>query len=689
MSYLRRLPKSSALAALTVSAALLLPPALAHAADPLTVENQLEDTKQILTPAQADTINAEIDKVRDSGVNLYVVLVDNFDGSRSADQWCIDTGEKSKLASNAVIFAIAGTERSYAICSGPDSNVAQGTLTAAANSAAQAMRGKEVSGPVLTQAVTRLGERLTDNAGQAQPAPGGENKNNGPHPADPGGGYSSSNAFKLVPFLLLIGATFFALFVVRQARKRRPNYPNELAQTTPASDLEQLRSQASVALMHTEDAVHAAGDDLAFARAQFGQIATEAFAQAHREADQLVGRAFELQSQLETSAAQPAQQQQVAQEILQLCDQARQLLDSHGEEFTRLRNVEANAPAAINDLRERVREARQLIERTRSEIEGLKLTFSSTSLRSILDNPQSASQLLDAAESNLDAAQSALDTDRAEATHRIGIAQRAFGQAMVHIEEVMSASNDLAKSDERLAQAIGSISSDIKDVDRLASRDRAFGPLVEDAEAAISYAHQARRGQGDPLEALSKLRTAEDALDTALAPLREASERKNRHLERLRTDFELTDDALRRAKAFLATHRGVASEAARQFFRRAEEQRQEAHGIYQTDAAGAIELLRVAKLNAEKAISVADDDSRRGRQAYQQEGTGSIDPWSLVLGGILLGDRGGHSRGNWNAGGFGGGFDGGFGGGFGTGSSGTFGSSFGGGGWSSGGSGKF
>lgn len=688
MRYLRRLPKSSALAALTVSAALLLPSALAHAANPITVEDQLEDTKQILSPSDADHINAEIDKVRESGVNLYVVLVDNFDGTSSADQWCIDTGEKSKLASNAVIFAIAGTERSYAICSGPDSAVPQGTLTAAASSAAQAMRGEEVSGPVLTDAVIRLRERLTDDAAQA-PAPGSNSDKTGTQNPS-----SSDNSPLLLltalPILLLMGGVMLLLYVIARARKLRSKHPQMLSQNAPAPNLEQLRSQASVALMNTEDTVHAAGDDLAFARAQFGQIATESFAKAHEEADQLVRRAFELQSQMDSATAQPAQQQQMAQEILQLCDQAQQLLASHSEEFTRLRNVEANAPAAISDLRERVREARQMIERTRSEIEGLKLTFSEESLRSILDNPQAAGQLLDAAESNLDAAQTALDTDRAEATHRIGIAQRAFGQAMVHIEEVMSASNDLAKSEERLAQAIGSISSDIKDVDRLAGRDQAFGPLVEDAEAAISYAHQARRGQSDPLEALSKLRTAEDALDSALAPLREASERKNRQLERLRTDFELTDDALRRAKAYLATHRGVASEAARQFFRRAEEQRQEAHGIYQTDATGAIELLRVAKLNAEKAISLTDDDSRRGQQAYQQANTGGIDPWSLVLGGILLGDRGGRSHSDWNLGGFGGGFGGGgFGGSFGGGSAGSFGGSFGGGGWSSGGSGKF
>lgn len=655
----RRFPKPTSVATLAIVLVGLLLPAQASAADPITVTSQFEDPGQIIPSSATAPINEQIDAARDSGINLYVVIVDSFAGASSADQWCTQTGEKSHLASNAVIYALAARERSYAICAGPSSPVPQSQLTAAANKAAQTLRGQEVDATAVTKAVEKLRERLTSASGSSSAKTS-----------------ASFSLGKLMPFIFMLVVIFVVIAFFLNKRKARSGSQTPASFGQAPVNLEQLRSDAAVALMNTEDAVHSASDDLAFARAQFGQIATQSFADAHHQAEELVRQAFEVQTQLESSS--PQQQAQLCQSILGLCQQAQQLLAAHAEEFTRLRNVEANAPAAISDLRERVQEARQMVARSRSELEALQLTFSPTTLHSILDNPQAASDLLDAADSNLTAAQAALETDRAEATHRIGIAQRAFGQAMVHIEEVMSAANDLSKSEERLTQAIASITSDIRDVDRLASRDQTFGPLVEDAEGAINHAHQARRGQGDPLEALSKLRTAEDALDTALASLREADEHEKRQQERVRTDFELTDDALRRAKAYLATHRGVADGSARQFFRRAEEQRQEAHQIYQSDAAQAIELLRVAKANAERAISLTDEESQRQAQNYHSRGSG-IDPWSLVLGGILLGDHGGSRGGNnWSSGGFGGNFSGG-----------GFGGSFGGGGWSSGGSGTF
>ncbi|MDO5721806.1 MAG: hypothetical protein Q4P06_04600 [Actinomycetaceae bacterium] len=678
------------LTTLLTSLLLLVSPA-AWAADPLQVADHLEDRVELFSSDFESQMRTELNDTTASGVNLYVVLVDTFTGADSADHWCVRTGEASKLASNAVIYALATKERSYAICGGPDIPFTQTQLSAGAGAAVKELQGKNVDAPTVLAAVQTLTTQLRKDIGvAATPAPSSAASS-----ATTGSGAEANSEGSSISWLFLAFVGSIALIGVItyfQSRRKGKTLPVKLAAKSgpggkETTDADSLRNQAAVMLMRTENIVHNAGDDLAFARAQFGNISTEKFAAAYKQADALVSQAFELQRQQEE--ANSTASLILSTQIMAKCQSAQELLAKYSEEFTKLRNIEANAPAAIADLRERIGEARGRVERTHAEIEALKLQFSPATLRTVLQSPATASQLLDAAEESLEAAQKRLGDDRAEAVHRIEIAQRAFGQAMVHIEAVMNASTDLAKSDERLVAAIASISSDIADVDRLATRDQVFGPLVQDAEAAIEAAHAARRKEGDPLQALTKLQQAEEALDLALASLREQDENRTRNEQRLRTEFELTDDALRRAQSFLSTHRGVASQTARQFFRRAEEQRQDAYEKHHSSPEEALELLRVAKANAEKAIDLvgADLQQAHSNRPTASGGTvGGIDPWSLVLGGILLGDNrsggrtspgwGAGSGSGWNTGGFGGGFGGGFSGGVG-------------GGWSSGGSGKF
>lgn len=664
-------------------AAVSLTGPLAWAGASITVEDHLEDTVSVLNSDARQTVEEEISHATDAGVNLYVVLTDEFSAG-SADKWCTATGEKSGLADNAVIYALAVEERSYAICSGPNAPLGSGDLTAAASAAAKKLKGQDVTGKTVTAAVAELSDQLVSRAAGGSGAAGREDGSSG----------ASQPASQLdfwVPFILICAIGLVGLFLiyvlVKFGHKLSSSHSDNAAKLAGGTKVPPISfEQAGVLLMQTDDEVRAAADDLAFARAQFGTLETESFQSALNDAEVLVRQAFSLQSQGES--ADPTLRAQLAAQMVQLCNRANATIDRQVDAFNALRNVESNAEGAIADLRERIGEARERVGRARSELDSLRLTYSEQTLHSITDNPEQAEQLLNACEQTLGKADQALSTDRSQTVHLVTLAQRAFGKAMSEIEEVLSASQDLEQASTRLTEAIASISSDIEDVDRLASRDLTFGPLVQDAEAAIASAHQARREQADPLLALSRLRQAEDELDVALSPLREKEAKARKQAQRLRSQFLDTDAMLRRAKSFISSRRAVASPQVRALLSRAEEQREQAYGMRESDPDNAIEFLKTAKVNAQRALDAAQSDYDRsdfGSSGRSRSGSNrnDIDLASMILGGILFGS-GSHSSsggfgqrsGGWGSSGWSGGSSS-------WGSGGSFG------GWSSGGSGKF
>ena len=142
----------------------------------------------------------------------------------------------------------------------------------------------------------------------------------------------------------------------------------------------------------------------------------------------------------------------------------------------------------------------------------------------------------------------------------------------------------------------------------------------------------------------------------------------------------------------ITTRRGAVSSGARTRISEALRVFDEAQAQAGNDPSGAMGLLTRAEQLGEQALTEAQNDmsswggSGGFGSPYGGRRSAGIDPWSVVLGGILLGGGGGRRHsGGWGGGGFGGGsFGGGGGGGF---SGGSFGG--GGGGWGNFSGGRF
>lgn len=645
-----------ALGALLIPLGTLTPLASATAAE--TMSDRLTDVHGFLSSDETSQVDDRLDRALTEGVNLYAVITDDFGGTNSTE-WCVETARQSDVPDSAVLYVLATQQRRYALCQGATAPVSSTAVAQAGENAASQLSANPLDGASVVAAVDVLADDLVQAAsgstGSSSSAPSSSSSGFGP---------------LIVIGLLILGGGLIVVIVAKvRSSQKRANF----VQTT-TSTLE----QAGVDLMNADDEVRAAREDLAFARAQFGELKTEKFAEALKEAEDYVAQAFVIQKEAD-SAPTEVQKIHVAERISELTEKVKAILSTHTEQFRQLRDLESNVDQAISDLRVRIGEAQGNSQRARAEINALKLTYETESLKSILDNPDQADKLLTASSDALDEAEQFLPDRRSEALFHVNLAQRAFGQAMNQIQEVMDASDDLAQAQSRLTQAIASISSDLDDVTRLASDDTAFAPLVADARAAIAAGSAAREGQGDPLAALSHLRTAEDALDTALDPLRDREEQRSKRHAKLVNRFDEVDEAIKRADVYLSSSRGVASQRSRSLVSEAKRHRDQAARVYREDQEQAFDLLRQAKAEAQASI----DDVFTGRQMYTPQQSGGIDLGTLILGGILFGGGSNNSSSShgssWGSGsgwGSSGGFSGGFGGGFG-------------GGWSSSGSGSF
>lgn len=400
-----------------------------------------------------------------------------------------------------------------------------------------------------------------------------------------------------VGLVLLIGV---GILMARSSRSTRQSMARAAARDESA--LEDRVELAGSRLLEADELARSASDELEFARVQFGISATQAYADAIEAAKGGLLKAFELQQQM-NEAPNLAARAALADHVIGTLDAVMPALIQSREHFVKMRDAQAGADEQVGEVRALIDEARGKIPSMQAELEALKVAYPQMSVASLEDNPGQAAALLDSAEKNCDQAASLLATDRAEALRTLDRARRAVSMAGHQIQAVLEAQSDLSQADERLAQAIASITADLADVRTLGADEEAFAPLVKDANAAVDQARQARGGHGDPLAALENLRLAEDALDAALAPLRGQTDARSRQEGSAQRQLEDAVVAIRRARAFVQSRRGLVPLEGRSTLMSAEGALTRARALVNSSPAQSIAASQEAIAQAEKVLN--------------------------------------------------------------------------------------
>ncbi len=620
------------------------------AAQPLDLPGRITDPDGVLGN-QTDEVEAAMDRLEaDTPYQLYVVYVDTFDG-QDAQTWATATANLSGLGRDDVLLAVATEDRRYDLSA--DNNIG---LSDASLDRVQAAVEDELSQEEWAQSAIVAADTLRTEAAGSSSSGG------------------SGWLIALVVGLLAIAGFFVVRAILRKRRgtagpQDGADEADELSQL-PTDELDRRSSSALVAI---DDAVKTSEQELGFAQAQFGLEATKEFQVALETGKQKVSQAFSLRQQLDddTPEAEPQARTMMAQ-IIALCAEVAASLDAESAQFDELRDLQSRAPEVLDTVEQRAGEVETRIAPARSTLAGLFATYPEAALASVANNPDQATQLLAGAREAVTAGRTALEgKDRASAVAHARAAENAVGQAVVLLDAVDSAGEDLAQAGKRLDVAVASITADIADAARLAPGDPAVTARSTEAQAAVADAQAARTG-GDPLAALRRLTDAEAAIDAALAPFRESAEQAARAAALLRDTLGRVDSQIRATNSFIETRRGAVGPEARTRLSEAIRYLGEARALQPSDPVRALATAQQADSLAQSAAQLAQRDAATWEQ--QQNGPGMFGGGSgggnnvggMVLGGILLDQilRGGGGGGRRSSGGFGGGFGGGgFGGG--------------------------
>jgi hypothetical protein len=659
-------PVLSSVLGLTVAASAFFGGTVLPAADPVSLSGEITDSAGVLSPAQAAEVQDALDQLaRDTDYQLYVVYVDDF-GSVSRDDWAQQTADLTGLGPQDLMLAVATDARVYTLAPQSVAGLSSSALDSVAADVEDDLRGDDWSGAAITAA-----------DGIRSAATGGSSGSSG-----------SSLGWLFIGGLLVIGVITLVAYLAsrRRAGQRPVGVGGRGHQQIPTAE---LNRRSASALVGIDDALRTADQELGFAQAQFGPEATGEFERVLAQAKQQVNEAFRLRQTLDDDVpdAEP-QIRETATRILQIVEQVAGALNAQEQAFSKLREVEERAAAALQEHSRSAADQRARIATARTTLDTLAARYPADALASVRQNPDQAGALLDEVDTALAQGTQAVEGgDRRTASRYARAAQEALGQVRTLLDAVDHAGAELATIGARLDAGIASISADLDDAARMAPQDPTVQARAADARSRIEAARTARAGTGDPLAALRDLTTAEAALDNALAPMREAVDRARRAQGLLDQVLGRVAAGLRGTGDYIETRRGAVGPQARTRLAEADRLYRAAADQRDSDPERALAAAQQAEQRIAEAQRLAQQDVQQAdRDRWDDRGPGGGGGLNgvggMVLGGILIdsilrgggggfggGGFGGGSRGGggFGGGGRGGGFGGG-GGGFGGGS---------------------
>ncbi|WP_311776839.1 TPM domain-containing protein [Trueperella abortisuis] len=634
--------KPHVLASALMALGAVLVPTTAFAEPPQELDSRFTDLAGVVDDDAAAA--AQISEV--PGDDLWVVTVNNLDGM-DAQQWAAQTHKTSGMDryDGVIVISVETSEVGWHSTSNTD--VTEAVLNKSLSPYVMELFGKGE----WDRGVTTLAKNVASLA-------------RGGNLVDDSGGF---------PWPLVgIGVAALGTGGALALNKRRKVKAS-------AADADKQVQTASAALLAIDDEVRAASAELEFARAEFGLEATQSFQQTIDKAREATSAAFQIHSQLHDADPEtPQEKLDLSAKITELVTSAREALESHTKEFSKLRNLAAHVEAKTAEFRTRMSEIDQRLELGTRTVDNLEANYPASALATLRTYPAQVTHLLEATSQSLQSADAELAAgDRNGAVPYVRMAEATLDQASQLTQALLNAPQQLEAASEEMRTRVASLSSDIADALRLAPTDPTVGPLLATAQEAVQRASGAN---ADPFRAVEELHDTETKIDLALEPFRAAEETRKKLEANVSQALQYARRAIDDAEATVTRYRASARSGAR-------EQLAYARDSYQRATRGGdpqerLQLAEAARVAANRAKQAALTDVERmdrggpygsggyssGDDAFAGALAGSI--LSGVARGILMGGFGGGGFGGGGFGGRQGGSGGGFGGGFGGGATG-------------------
>ncbi len=645
-----RLRWAAAMMSAAVVAATAIGGTAALATPPVTLgSGYVLDDADVLSPSEESEAQSRLEQLKsDTGLDLWVVYVDQFTDPSDRVDWANQTAEDNGLGTTQYLLAISTEGRQYYL-----SGDSAGPLTGDQLDAIEQQRIQ----PALAQddwlgAVDAAADGMTDAHG------GGSG-------AAASGGGSSWLTWILVIAVVAIGIVLLVMFL---RRRRKPGAVAGGPAGAPQPSLEDLERRASSLLVATDDALKTSAQELGFAKAQFGDAATTEFEAALATAQRSLDEAFGLKQKLDDATPDSEQDARAWNErIVALCEASNALLDEKAAAFDELRKLEQNAPEALARVQEERAKAAASLDQAAARLQSLQAAYAPEALATVADNPEQARQRLAFADEQLTAAQASIGSgDGGEAAVGIRAAEEAVGQATLLENAIDKLATDLAEGERSAAALVTELETDIATASALPDPDGRIAGVIAATRQQLDAARTQLTGTAKrPLVALQSLEAANTQIDSLVQGVRDAEAQAQRARQMVGQVMLQAQAQVSAAEDYITARRGAVGAQARTRLAEAGASLARAQALQASDPQQAMQQAQRADQLAGQAIQLAQNDVGAfdggmggGFGAPQGGGQSGGGMLGAVLGGIVLNSMlsgGGRSSGGGLGGMFGGG----------------------------------
>lgn len=648
-----RLRRTAALVSAAVVAATVMSATAVSATPPVTLgSGYVLDDAGVLSSAEESDAQDRLDELKtQTGLDLWVVFVDEFTNPAGAESWANQTADDNGLGVTQYLLAVSTEGRQYYLSGASEGPVTFDQLATIEQQRVQpALRAEDWLG-----AVDAAADGLTDASGGGSGA------------VDDGSGAGASwLTWILVIAVVVIGIVLIVIFV-----RRRRGKTGTVAQGgtgAPQPSIEDLERRAASLLVETDDAIKTSAQELGFAKAQFGDAATAEFEAAIASAQQGLDEAFTLKQQLDDATPDSPQDTRAWNErIIALCEAANALLDEKAAAFDELRKLEQNAPEALARVQVARAKAAASLDDAAARLQTLRASYAPEALATVADNPEQARQRLAFADEQLAAAQTAIGAgDGGEAAVGIRAAEEAVGQATLLEDAIEKLATDLAEGERSAAALVAELESDVATASALPDPDGRIAGAIAATRQQLENARAHLTGNAKrPLAALQGLEAANQQIDALVQGVRDAAAQAQRARQMVGQLILQAQAQVSTAEDYITARRGAVGAEARTRLAEAGAALARAQALQSGDPEQAMQHAQRADQLAGQAIQLAQNDvgAFGGAGGGMFGGGGQSDGGGMlgaVLGGIVLNSMlgGGRSSGG-SSGGLGGMFGGG------------------------------
>jgi len=409
-----------------------------------------------------------------------------------------------------------------------------------------------------------------------------------------------------------------------------------------------LARRAQQALVAADERIRATSEELAFAEAELGEKSTRDLRDALTAVRTHLGEAFQLhQLNHDEIPDTPEELRTRNARIVQLCEWAEELLDDRtsvlADAISRIRRapeVLAGVRADAERLRERVPNAVEVVERLRGR-------YAASAIQQIGNSPAEAEQVLAFALHSADVSTRRREAGRAEEAN---LALEAATESVRRAESLLDGVEDFEIEALRAESTLAEVIADSRD-DLVQARTAPSTPEITTAMRELEQALAALPGPGspaDPFAQLSQLRTANSALDAAVAKARKRAERPLPSPAQVRHAVDDADRQIAVAGSLINGHRGWIGADARTRLAEAERARADIQRLPDEEdsleealllsrRAGQLagEALQLAQRDIDSSRPRDDDWGGRGGRGGGMGGMGG--GMGGILGGLVIG----------------------------------------------------